>query len=88
MRIPSLFVAALAVGAAFAGAAGCRHETPIQRAERVCLEQERAKTPKDASDAVKNLHELGAKATCSAGPAICSVAPDGAECQKFIDTYR
>ncbi|HVO29627.1 MAG TPA: hypothetical protein VMV18_02785 [bacterium] len=86
MRIRSLLLSAVAL--ASLSIAGCRHETPIQRAERICLEQERAKTPKDASDTVRNLHELGAKATCSAGPALCEVAPDGAECKKFINTYN
>ena len=74
--------------AAFAVAlAACKHETPIERAERLCIEQENAKA-KDASPVGKDLADIGARAVCSAGPALCKADPDSGECKKFIEKYN
>lgn len=76
------------VAALSLGFAACRKETPIERAERLCLAQERAKIDSTASPERRNLSELGAGVICSAGPMLCSLDPNSRECLKFLDKYK
>lgn len=80
--------AALLVGLLVAGGAGCKKETPIQRAERLCLKQELGSIDKDASEAMRALSESGARLTCSAGPMVCGVDASSSTCRDFIQKYK
>jgi hypothetical protein len=72
--------------AALALCTACRTESPIQRAHRVCLEQEKAKVSKDSM--LSKLNDAASAALCSSGPALCEVEPDGKGCTDFIAKYR
>jgi hypothetical protein len=71
--------------AALALLPSCRNETPVQRAQRLCTEESKAKN-KDAT--LGKLNDLVADTACQAGTAACNVAPDGSPCKDFIARYH
>lgn len=64
---------------------GCRKETPIDRAKRICNEQGSQALDKGSTTA--KLDQLGDAAACSVGPIACETDRGSADCREFLERY-